>query len=230
MKSVIGALAAAAAVGVAFAMSGASSAATFDFTVEAMGSNEVPSVSGPGSAIGEFTFDDETNELEYSLTVDGLSEDEVTAAHIHRGAEGENGPIAYTLSSEGFTEIDGTVELSDADVEALMDGELYLNVHSVDNPDGFARGQLELPAEATDDDEGTPESSATPSATTTTPSGSATPQTTPTSEVAGQVDPPSTGDGGLAAGGQGSSTLSYAVLLSAVALGSSAIVLARRRN
>lgn len=230
MKSVIGALAVFVVAGAGLLAGGAAEdarAATFEFTVEATGSNEVPSVSGPGSATGEFTFDDETNELEYRVTVDGLSEDEVTAAHIHSGAEGENGPILYTLSDEGFTEIEGSVQLTDDDVQALMDGELYLNVHSIDNPDGFARGQLELPAEATGD--GTPEASPSPGMTST-PSSDSTPEASPTSEVQGQVGPPSTGDGGLAAeAGTGVAWPALAIVLSALALGSGALLIGRGR-
>jgi hypothetical protein len=41
--------------------------------------------------------------------------------------------------------VSGSITLSDADVADLEAGNFYLNVHSKENPGGFARGQLELP-------------------------------------------------------------------------------------
>lgn len=123
-------------------------AAPVTFEVQALGANEIPAVSGPGSAFGRFTFDKDTKVLTYAVTVSGLSPNLVTAAHIHRGAVGVNGPIVHTLSATGFTQISGTITLSDADVADLEAGRFYLNVHSTDNPGGFARGQLILPSAA----------------------------------------------------------------------------------
>ena len=66
-------------------------------------------------------------------TVNGLSQDQVTAAHFHRAASGTNGPIIINLSLVPFTHL-GTVQLSDADVADLRAGLLYFNAHSKDNP------------------------------------------------------------------------------------------------
>jgi hypothetical protein len=68
----------------------------------------------------------------------------VTAAHIHRGAVGVAGPVVYPLATSSFTTLQGQVTLTAADVADLMAGNLYINVHSQTNPDGFARGQLLL--------------------------------------------------------------------------------------
>ena len=57
-----------------------------------------------------------------------------------------NGPVVHALSLEGFTVVSGSITLSDEDVAELKAGDFYLNVHSVENPGGFARGQMELPA------------------------------------------------------------------------------------
>jgi hypothetical protein len=73
----------------------------------------------------------------------------VTAAHIHRGAVGVNGPIVHFLSATGFTQVSGSITLSEADVADLRAGLFYANVHSVTHPGGFARGQMYLtPADA----------------------------------------------------------------------------------
>ena len=171
------------------------------FDVNATGAAENPPVTGPGSAFGRFTFDKDTKQLTYFVRVNGLSSNQVTAAHIHRGAVGVNGPIVYPLATEAFAQVSGTITLTDADIADLEAGRFYLNVHSVDNPGGFARGQMILPGAA--------------------PAPAVTATATP-----GAVTPPSTGDAGLAAPSSGS-LLALAGI--ALATGAGALVLARRR-
>ncbi len=112
----------------------------------ATGAEENPAVTGPGTVRVRFVFDDVAKTIAYSATVNGFSQDQVTAAHFHRAARGSNGPIIINLSLVPFTQISGTVNLSDADVADLRAGNLYFNAHSVTNPGGFARFQLVLPA------------------------------------------------------------------------------------
>jgi hypothetical protein len=124
-------------------------AAVISIDVTAVGAQENPPVSGEGYAIGHFTFDDSTRVLTYAVTVNGLSSGLVTASHIHRGATGVNGPIVYPLSTVGFTQVAGSITLTPDDVADLMAGRFYLNVHSVANPGGFARGQIIVPGAST---------------------------------------------------------------------------------
>jgi hypothetical protein len=176
MKLIVSAVAAVAMMAVAVVLgSSPTSVQAAQFTIEgtATGAEEVPAVTGPGSARVRFVFDDVARTLTFSATVNGISPDQVTAAHIHRAARGSNGGIVHNLSLTGFTQISGTLQLSEADVADLRAGNFYFNVHSRENPGGFARFQLTLPASA-------------PSPASATP---ATPAT---------VSPPRTGDGGLA--------------------------------
>lgn len=142
-------------------------AAVFTMEGTATGAQENPPVSGPGTVQVRFTFNDQTNVLTYSATVNGIAAAETTAAHIHRGARGVNGPIVHNLSTTPFSAIQGSITLSAADVADLRAGNFYFNAHSNANPGGFARFQLVLPASA--------EATATPA----------------------PVRPPATGDGGL---------------------------------
>src|SRR5262245_12483914 len=76
-----------------------------------------------------------------TVTVDGFSP---TAAHIHRGKAGANGPVVITLTKTGantFAVPDRTF-VSDSDYGAYNANELYVNVHSEKNPNGEVRGQL----------------------------------------------------------------------------------------
>ncbi len=149
MTRTVAALAAAALIGMAALVgSTTAQAAPVTFSVQLSGAQEVPPVTTPGSGIASLTFDETTKKLGYTLTVIGLSPDVVTAAHIHRGARGVNGPIVFPLSTTGFTSVSGEITLSDADIADLKAGNFYINAHSKDNPGGFARGQIVLPAAA----------------------------------------------------------------------------------
>ncbi len=123
-------------------------AAPVTIDVAMSGANENPPVNSPGSGFARFTFDESTKVLTYAVTISGLPAGEVTAAHIHRGAVGVNGPIIYPLSTVGFTQVAGQITLTDADVADLKAGNLYVNAHSLTNPGGFARGQIYLTPDA----------------------------------------------------------------------------------
>ncbi len=122
------------------------SAASTTFEVQLSGANEVPPVTSPAAGEGRFTFNDTTNVLTYSLTASGVSPNLVTAAHIHRGAAGTNGPIIYPLATSGFSVVSGSITLTAQDVADLRAGNLYVNMHTTDHPGGAARAQLLLPA------------------------------------------------------------------------------------
>jgi hypothetical protein len=128
------------------------------------GSNEVPSVSTNTSGSASVTFDDNGGNMTYSLSV--YNGDEITAAHLHCGDPGENGPALVTLFSDSSgTDVNGSLatgsigdqHIHDVDctntigydvanvddlAEAIENGDIYVNTHSQAYPDGVARGQL----------------------------------------------------------------------------------------
>jgi len=64
-----------------------------------------------------------------------------TNGHIHYGPAGVEGPVAHGFSS--FTSpIDETWDLTSADVDSLLAGHLYINIHSAAFPLGEIRGQI----------------------------------------------------------------------------------------
>jgi hypothetical protein len=177
-------------------------AAPVEFTVQVTGAEEVPHVNS-GSAVAKFAWDDDTNLLTYTITVSGLTQNQVTAAHFHRGAAGVNGPIQYTLSDKGFTTLGPfSVTLTAQDETDLKNGQWYVNIHSTDHPSGFARGQMLVP--------GTP--GAQPAA----------------AAPAAPVNPPRTGDGGLADSDGGAGWIA-ALAVAGLVLVPSLMVLARKR-
>ena len=82
------------------------------------------------------------DELCFDLKVSGIAP--ATAAHIHKGAVGVNGPVVVTLqaptsgSSQGCVTVDSKLL---KDIQQHPE-DYYVNVHNADFPGGAIRGQL----------------------------------------------------------------------------------------
>lgn len=104
------------------------------------GSREVPPVAT--SAYGTATVN-VTPERYVTVTLSVLDMTP-TAAHIHEGAAGANGPVIVPLtkiSDNAFVAADGA-RMTEAQYAAYKAGNTYLNVHSAKNPGGEIRAQL----------------------------------------------------------------------------------------
>jgi CHRD domain/Protein of unknown function (DUF3455) len=110
------------------------------------GRNEVTGGAPAGQALGLFGVHD--NRLTFAISWRGIGAP--TAAHLHAGARGVDGPAAVTLfttprDAGGFTS--GTVTVSDPAVLAALRSDpsgLYVDLHTDQFPDGAARAQLHL--------------------------------------------------------------------------------------
>ncbi len=69
------------------------------------------------------------------------------AAHIHRALPGESGPVHFPFDSPA-SPFKGQFEFSAADIEDLLAGELYVNIHSEAFQGGEIRGQIGPPMDA----------------------------------------------------------------------------------
>ena len=126
------------AIAVALAVAGVASAA--DVKVELAGSQEVPPVNTQAKGSGTVTIGDDGS-VKGSITYSGVA---ATAAHIHTGAAGKNGPVIVPMTKSGdngFTFAPGA-KLSEDQMKAFKAGDLYINVHSAANPGGEIRAQL----------------------------------------------------------------------------------------
>ena len=107
------------------------------------GAAEVPGPGDPdGGGMVQVTLDPDKNEVCYDLTVTKI--DEATAAHIHEGAVGKDGPVKVGLDTPKDGSAKGCKSADAAVVKDMManPANYYVNIHSKDFPKGAVRGQL----------------------------------------------------------------------------------------
>ncbi len=128
------------------------------FRVHLSGDEEVPLVDNRATGQVKLIVNDAETQLHYELRVANI--EDITQAHIHRGAAGENGPVVVflfgfigegvtrngLLAANTRTSADLVGPLAGAPLEDLIEqirsGNSYVNVHTVANPPGEIRGQL----------------------------------------------------------------------------------------
>jgi hypothetical protein len=109
-------------------------------SVTLSGSNEVPAVTSSASGSGTVTVNSDRT-VTGRISVTGMT---ATAAHIHQGAPGANGPVIVPFVMQGdntFVAKEGA-KLTEDQYTAYKAGNTYVNVHSAKNPGGEIRAQL----------------------------------------------------------------------------------------
>lgn len=124
---------------------------------ELSGVSEVPYVPTVAMGAARLGLKRHETQLEYRVHVSRIIN--VIQAHIHLGMPNENGPVVAFLfgpaSNTGVIDgrlAEGTIEEADllgplagdfeGFVDALRNGELYVNVHTLGHPSGEIRGQI----------------------------------------------------------------------------------------
>jgi len=143
-------------------LAGTAHAGGHNFKAYLKGGNEVPPVETDTRGRARFRFNRHLTYMLFTLTArngEGLLG--ASGAHLHCAEKNENGPIIATLAGAAIPGpgFDGglTVRagLTDASIqetdcgtsladlaEAMLDGGVYVNVHSAANPGGEIRGQV----------------------------------------------------------------------------------------
>jgi hypothetical protein len=123
------------------------------------GSEEVPPVETDAIGMADISaYSVAGDSITYSVNATNI--EDVTAGHVHFGKEGENGPVVFTmfeydpprdevLESGTITadRLEGPMEgkrVSDL-AFAGANGSLYMNIHTVENPNGEIRGTSMIP-------------------------------------------------------------------------------------
>jgi hypothetical protein len=103
----------------------------------------------PATGVVVAMLDAGETEIDFTVVAHGLS-GEVTGMHFHEGPPGVAGPIVIDLTDtiqvneDGEMVASGTKAVSPDFVQALRDGDIYLNIHTALNPAGEIRGQIDL--------------------------------------------------------------------------------------
>jgi hypothetical protein len=111
---------------------------------ELKGSNEVPPNDSKASGSVDLNYDTSSKNLSWKGTYSGLS-GPATAAHFHGPApSGKNAGVMVPIFAgpAAKSPFEGSATLNDAQAQALMAGDLYVNVHTEANKAGEIRGQV----------------------------------------------------------------------------------------
>jgi len=124
-------------------------AAPVSFSVPLTGAQQVPPVQTPASGNANLTYDASTRVVTWSISFSGFPS-QVTMAHFHGPAPaGKNAAVKIWLSQKGNMEVtspfSGQATLSPDEAKMFEAGDMYINVHTKDNPNGEIRGQVVPP-------------------------------------------------------------------------------------
>ena len=113
--------------------------------VRATSAELVPSGDGDATLQARFRYDRTRGTLAYEVEAAAVPAEQVHAIALHRGAAGERGAVIERLAGPGAAAASGTLELTAAEREALLDSAIYLQLYTRDRPAGAARAQLRVP-------------------------------------------------------------------------------------
>ncbi len=114
---------------------------------------ETETIDSDATAIAIFNLSKKGDIVTYNVVMDGLTTP-ATMAHLHMAPAGQNGDVVVSLTDD----IDGNVISGSFDptefeglLQDMLDGNIYLNIHTATNPGGEIRGQLQFDAKLSHD-------------------------------------------------------------------------------
>lgn len=130
-----------------------------EFMAELTPEQETKDVESTATGDAHIEFSEDGMSLEYTVNAEDLTN--TLAGHLHSGAVGEDGPVELLLfNNEEPMDYNGEVAtgtLTEADLagdmsweeftKALVAGDVYVNLHTEQYPDGEIRGQVEMAEE-----------------------------------------------------------------------------------
>ena len=106
-------------------------------------STEVPPNGSKATGHLTATYDTSSRTLTYEVGYADLT-GPATMAHFHGPAPaGKNAGVMVPINGDLASPIKGSVTLTDDQAKALVNGDLYFNIHTAMNKGGEMRGQIE---------------------------------------------------------------------------------------
>ena len=113
------------------------------FSATLTGSAEVPPNNSPATGTLDATLDKDTRELSWKATYIGLT-GPATMAHFHGPAmPGANAGVVVPFKN-AVSPLEGKATLTPEQVNDLLAGKWYANIHTAQHPGGEIRGQMML--------------------------------------------------------------------------------------
>jgi CHRD domain/Secretion system C-terminal sorting domain len=123
--------------------------------IASLDSTQEPNLSySGGTGTGWVTLNDSRDEIRYAVSYVNLTDTLSAGGHFHVGGSGVSGPVVKNIGAHGdpasatFSGIwqfgDATQPLTNALVDSLLHGRMYMNFHTQENPSGEIRGQVDL--------------------------------------------------------------------------------------
>jgi CHRD domain-containing protein len=123
-------------------MPAAAGAETIIYHATLSSAAEVPPNKTSGTGTATATIDTDAKMLSYTVQYAGLS-GPATAAHFHGPAGvGKNAGVLIPIIAPLASPINGMARLSDAEIADFRAGNVYVNIHTEENPNGEIRGQM----------------------------------------------------------------------------------------
>lgn len=115
---------------------------TITYSAQLSGAAEVPPNTSAGTGKVEAKLDKKSQILHWTVSYSGLT-GPAKAGHFHGPAmPGSNAGVALPFTGSMTSPIKGEAKLTDAQMQELMAGKWYANIHTAAHPGGEIRGQL----------------------------------------------------------------------------------------
>jgi hypothetical protein len=118
-------------------------AETINLGAELSARNEVPPNMSTASGRGDMRLDTTSGNLTWTITYTGLN-GPLSAAHFHgpATAQANAGVIVPIAGAGAASPLSGMATLSPQQVQDVLGGRWYINLHTAANPGGEIRGQV----------------------------------------------------------------------------------------
>ncbi|HEY1927949.1 MAG TPA: CHRD domain-containing protein [Caulobacteraceae bacterium] len=116
-------------------------AETIHFTAHLDGAQETPPNDSKGTGEAKIAFDTDSKTLIWTVTYSGLS-GPATMAHFHGPAPVAKAAPVVVNFTPFDSPIHGSTVLTQGQIDQLMNGLWYVNVHTALHPPGEIRGQV----------------------------------------------------------------------------------------